>query len=383
MKTKIQAPENGELPPLPEPMATATTYSVVAPGEGTPFHPGGTLKPAGSKAVGYTAEQMRAYARAALAAPAPQATDAELERRTGEPHVDGWPLVSGLPSPAEAHGDTGLADTLRGIADEHSIELTDEARRALDRAAELIATKHQPDAVPMPTNADQAAAMALIGERWLRDNAPERLRESQPKPKGAALTDEQADAIADAHRWDTREGRRAIVRAALANQAPAPVAEVENLRRDYARALDTIKGHAAQIGKLEQHIRELRAFQAMVNRYAPEFPVDPDAPRDVWYWQGDGRDHLESMVHQLPVVIRAEQLRELLAATQAPAVGADWQPIKTAPKDRSIVLANATQVSQGQWAGRYFAWGYSANPTHWMPLPAAPGFDVPVQGSQP
>ncbi len=35
----------------------------------------------------------------ALAAPALQATDAELERRTGEPHVDGWPLVSGLPVP--------------------------------------------------------------------------------------------------------------------------------------------------------------------------------------------------------------------------------------------------------------------------------------------
>lgn len=35
----------------------------------------------------------------ALAAPALQATDAELERRTGEPHVDGWPLVSGLPAP--------------------------------------------------------------------------------------------------------------------------------------------------------------------------------------------------------------------------------------------------------------------------------------------
>jgi len=33
---------------------------------------------------------------AALAA---KPTDAELERRTGEPHVDGWPLVSGLPAP--------------------------------------------------------------------------------------------------------------------------------------------------------------------------------------------------------------------------------------------------------------------------------------------
>ena len=30
-----------------------------------------------------------------------QPTDAELERRTGEPHVDGWPLQSGLPPPAK------------------------------------------------------------------------------------------------------------------------------------------------------------------------------------------------------------------------------------------------------------------------------------------
>ena len=28
-------------------------------------------------------------------------TDTELERRTGEPHIDGWPLYSGLPPPAK------------------------------------------------------------------------------------------------------------------------------------------------------------------------------------------------------------------------------------------------------------------------------------------
>ncbi len=34
------------------------------------------------------------------------------------------------------------------------------------------------------------------------------------------MTDHELDAIADAHRWDTREGRRQMIRAALA--APAP-----------------------------------------------------------------------------------------------------------------------------------------------------------------
>lgn len=32
----------------------------------------------------------------------------------------------------------------------------------------------------------------------------------------------------------------------------------------------------------------------------------------VWYWQGDGNDHPESMVNSLPVVIRADQLRALM-----------------------------------------------------------------------
>lgn len=39
---------------------------------------------------------------------------------------------------AETSEGASLANTLRGIADEHSIELTDEARRALDRAAVLL-----------------------------------------------------------------------------------------------------------------------------------------------------------------------------------------------------------------------------------------------------
>ena len=34
---------------------------------------------------------------------------------------------------------------------------------------------------------------------------------------------------------------------------------------------------------------------------------------DVWYWQGDGCDNLQSLVNSLPVVIRADQLRQLVA----------------------------------------------------------------------
>lgn len=44
-----------------------------------------------------------------------------------------------------------------------------------------------------------------------------------------------------------------------------------------------------------------------------------------WYWMGDGEDHLESLVNSLPVVIRADQLRELLArpAPGVPAINYD------------------------------------------------------------
>ena len=93
------------------------------------------------------------------------------------------------------------------------------------------------------------------------------------------------------------------------------------MKSELDRSRDSANGHVAEIQRLEQRIRELSAFKAMVNRHKPEFPSDPDGIRDVWYWQGDGEDHLESMVHQLPIVIRAEQLRELLAAERQVAAG--------------------------------------------------------------
>lgn len=40
--------------------------------------------------------------------------------------------------------------------------------------------------------------------------------------------------------------------------------------------------------------------------------------RDVWFWQGDGEDHLESMGRAMVVVIRADQLRSLVAAPSSP-----------------------------------------------------------------
>lgn len=44
--------------------------------------------------------------------------------------------------------------------------------------------------------------------------------------------------------------------------------------------------------------------------------VDRHQGKDCWYWQNDGEDHLESMTNTLPVVIRADHLRALLAQPQ-------------------------------------------------------------------
>lgn len=87
---------------------------------------------------------------------------------------------------------------------------------------------------------------------------------------------------------------------------------------------------------------------------------------------------------------------------------AGWKPIESAPKDGTdILLTNGVHVSCGHWHydeggttehrdldGRYIGqddrdgfagwldWmgGMTPNPTHWMPLPAAPGSTSSAQG---
>ncbi len=70
-------------------------------------------------------------------------SDHELERLTGEPHVDGWPLYSGLPPPAQSE------------------KLSDEERAELNRLRALVNT---------PELHDFARAVVLEAahqrERW-------------------------------------------------------------------------------------------------------------------------------------------------------------------------------------------------------------------------
>jgi hypothetical protein len=58
----------------------------------------------------------------------------------------------------------------------------------------------------------------------------------------------------------------------------------------------------------------------------------------------------------------------------------NWQPISTAPKETALLLATEF-FGKGDWRikcgsfydGEWHVWGASWTPSHWMPLPAAPG----------
>jgi hypothetical protein len=62
----------------------------------------------------------------------------------------------------------------------------------------------------------------------------------------------------------------------------------------------------------------------------------------------------------------------------------DWQPIETAPKDRTEIILRGrynvtgyvSDVYHSWWDGRWVRWPHAAfEPTHWMPilpLPHAP-----------
>ena len=110
----------------------------------------------------------------------------------------------------------------------------------------------------------------------------------------------------------------AIELAAVQAPAPGEPTELEQRKRDYARALDAIKGHVEYISLLEQKLRELQSFKDGVE-------LHQRGGSNSWYWLDDRENYLETMVASLPVVIRAEQLRELLTASQAPAVGAGYK----------------------------------------------------------
>lgn len=75
---------------------------------------------------------------------------------------------------------------------------------------------------------------------------------------------------------------------------------------------------ATVIERLHNHIKDLEqqlAHERASNRTMSEYLAyrDGDESASVWIWQGDGEDHPESMVNHLAVLIRANDLRDLIA----------------------------------------------------------------------
>lgn len=80
----------------------------------------------------------------------------------------------------------------------------------------------------------------------------------------------------------------------------------------------------------------------------------------------------------------SEYLRRMRDAIDAHlAKGAQWQPIETAPRDSTIILCYSknrwtADVSPMKWVDEWkcaasgHRLGIDEQPTHWMPLPAAP-----------
>lgn len=93
-----------------------------------------------------------------------------------EPHAGGWhalQCLGGVTFVSEGYSGEMQRATVEDLETwrEMAGHRPGEAREFAD-----VAPRDVPEGfIPMPRNADEAAAMAVLGERWLRDNAPERL----------------------------------------------------------------------------------------------------------------------------------------------------------------------------------------------------------------
>jgi hypothetical protein len=123
--------------------------------------------------------------------------------------------------------------------------------------------------------------------------------------------------------WEWTFGPKAATEA-TAEPAAVPVAHHQNVINALKKERDGWHEEATSLAK------QLRIAQ-----------VDLDMRRehqakDVWYWQGDGEDHVESMSNRMLVVIYASDLRAALAAQGAQK--AEQQAIPQALADETLIV---------------------------------------------
>lgn len=119
-------------------------------------------------------------------------------------------------------------------------EMAAERRKAalalIDRA--LSAPDHK--SVPMPQNEDEAALMALLGELWLREHAPHRLKRAEQRGEVVGwLTDQGTFHFDKTDAWNDSEGFIEPLYAA----PPAPSVP-DDVANDAARFRWLLEDHA-------------------------------------------------------------------------------------------------------------------------------------------
>ena len=175
----------------------------------------------------------------------------------------------------------------------------------ITRAAELramIAAAPQPPAVeqsvdpmdwPLPCD-------VTVGHGTISKGCSLRTLVTRMKVLYKMATGEDADEIAGR----TLEERQAIFNASPLGQAAQPA--------DVARQSDGPAGSGGWQAHAEAMERERDYY-----RQRAQTMYEHQQLGNVWYWQGDGGDRLESLANSLPVVISADALRALIAAGKA------------------------------------------------------------------
>lgn len=127
---------------------------------------------------------------------------------------------------------------------------------------------------------------------------------------------------------------------------------------------------------LEQGRAQAPSERELALRAASEFV------RDIIEALGKPQPPLDALVDlpalAMEVVGQIEELKAEQGRAQASAAPAAWRPIETAPQDEWVLLYRPKSADRNQIAVRKVSdWCGpsccpSAEPTHWMPLPAAP-----------
>ena len=97
------------------------------------------------------------------------------------------------------------------------------------------------------------------------------------------------------------------------------------------------------IDGLEYENKSLKIRAAQLNKLLlSEYKFQED---DIWYWEGDGNDHIPSMTHEMRVVITAEDLRDLLVKTSNLSSKEFLNFTGVSRKENSVLLDQETEIA--------------------------------------